>query len=73
MVNSLKEMCEKAGNKGKNLTYGHFWGTDGRPIGREGGVVRSERGFYIEFNRENVWDQPELFIEVGCSPEQSVR
>ncbi len=33
----------------KNLTYGHFWGTNGRPFDREGGVVRSRRGFYIGF------------------------
>ncbi len=31
--------------KGKNLTYGHFWGTNGRSFGREGEVVRSKRGF----------------------------
>ncbi len=58
---------------GKNLTYGHFGGTEGRPFSRESGIVRSKGGFCIEFNRKNVWDRPESFIEEGCSPEQSVR
>ena len=31
----------------KSLTYGHFWGTHDHPFGRESGVVRSKRGFYI--------------------------
>ena len=31
--------------EGKNLMYGHFWGTSGRSLGREGGVVRTKRGF----------------------------
>ncbi len=33
------------GLKVKNLTYGHFWGTNGRSFSREGEVVRSKRGF----------------------------
>ena len=48
--------------KGKNLTNGHFWGTDDRPFDREGEVVHSRRGFYIGFNREIVWDRLKLFI-----------
>ncbi len=59
--------------KGKNLTYEHLWGTGGRPFNREGEVVRSKRGFYMRFNRKNAWDRTKLFIQEGCSPEQSVR
>ncbi len=57
----------------KNLTNGQFWETDGRSFDREGEVVRSKRGFYIGFNGQNVWDRPKSFIQVGCSPRQSVR
>ncbi len=32
-------------SKGKNFTYGHFWGTNSRSFNREGEVVRSKRGF----------------------------
>ena len=39
------DFIAKMGVKVKNLTYGHFWGTDGRPFDREGEVVRSRRGF----------------------------
>ena len=58
---------------GKNLTYGQFWGTNGRPFSREGEVVRSKRGFQTGFISKSVWDRPKSFIQEGCSPDQSVR
>ena len=41
----LHQILSQLAQGKKNLAYGHFWGTDGRSLDREGEVVRSRRGF----------------------------
>ena len=47
---------------------------DRRPSVQPGGRGCSPRkGFLPGFDRKSVWDRPKSFIQLGCSPDQSVR
>ena len=72
-ADSDSSLFRKVDNKGKTSLADSFGGqTIVRSTGREG-LFAQRDVFVLNLTGKNVWDWSESFIEVGCSPEQSVR